>query len=62
MTKKITQTRIKRIGGGSTAEDMWYDEEEYTVTEGEKCPECGKGKMIISCKGNLYCSEICWKK
>ena len=60
--KQLTRDYIKRYGGGSTAEDMWYDEEIITVKEGDTCPECGKGKMKVSKKGNLYCSEICWEE
>jgi len=29
---------------------------------GDDCPNCGIGKILKSKKGNLYCSEICWKE
>ncbi len=61
MTKPITRKHLKRYGGGSTAEDMWYDKEIITVKEGDKCPECEKGIMKVSKRNKLYCSEICWK-
>lgn len=32
------------------------------LEEGDDCPNCGIGTMVLSKKGNLYCSEICWKE
>ena len=62
MVPHITREYIRQYGGGSTAEDMWYDEEVIVVKEGDICPECGKGKMRVSKNNKLYCSEICWKE
>jgi Zn finger protein HypA/HybF involved in hydrogenase expression len=61
MSQEIKREYIMRYGGGSTAEDIWYDEEVIIVKEGDVCPECGKGKMKVSKNKKLYCSEICWE-
>jgi len=58
---RISKTYIKRYGGGDDGYDMWYEEDEITVFEGERCPECDNGIMKVSSKGNLYCSKICWE-
>jgi hypothetical protein len=58
---ELAKTYIRRFGGGSTAEDIWYDEEEIMVKKGDICPQCSKGVMNVSKKGNLYCSNICWE-
>jgi len=60
--EEIKRVYIKRYGGGTTGEDMWYDEEEIVVMEGDICPMCHKGKMKISNNKKLYCSKICWIK
>ena len=64
MNDLISKTYIKRYGGGMTCDpdSLWYDEKKITVYAGDKCPQCHKGIMKVSKKGNLYCSEICWEQ
>ena len=43
--------------------DMCYDNAfEQHLDEGDDCPKCGIGTLVVSSGGNLYCSEICWKE
>ncbi len=60
--ERISRTYTIQYGGGLMHDDPFYDEEEVTVYEGDTCPECGRGKLKVSKKGNLYCSEICWEQ
>lgn len=59
---KITRDYIIRTGGGGGGYDYYYDEEVLTVEEGDTCPDCGVGTMLVSAKENLYCSKICWEE
>ena len=58
----LYRTYTFSYGGGGCDGDMYYDEEEVKLYEGDTCPECEKGKLKVSSKGNLYCSDICWVK
>lgn len=60
-TEKPSRTYIIRYGSyGFTNDDMYYDEEEFTLYEGDTCPQCKEGKLKVSQRNKLYCSELCW--
>ena len=59
-TEKPSKTYIKRYGGGAE-DEPWYDEEEFTLYEGDTCPQCEEGELKVSRNNKLYCSKICWE-
>ena len=58
---KVSRVYHRYYGGWGCGDDEpWCDIEEFVCYEGDPCPDCEKGKLKISSKGNLYCSQICW--
>ena len=57
---KISRDYIKRHGGFGCGDEPWYDEEVLTLYEGDVCPQCEEGKLIVSKNNKLYCSAVCW--
>lgn len=57
MQKALTKTKQ------SDEEPESYPEPDHIQKQliEKPCPNCG-GKMALSKKGNLYCTELCWQK
>ncbi len=58
----IEQMITIQTGGWCNGEEPWYDSYEITIKEGNTCPFCYEGKLLVSRQGKLYCSKICWVK
>ena len=58
--EKPSRTYIRRYGSCGSDNDMYYDEEEFTLYEGDTCPQCEEGKLKVSKRNKLYCSKLCW--
>lgn len=59
-TKKPSRTYRIEYGGMHAFEEPWYDYDEFTLYEGDICPDCNKGKLVVSQQNKLYCSNHCW--
>lgn len=55
--EKPSRTYLRRHGGFAD-DEPWYDE--FTLYEGDTCPQCEEGKLKLSKRNKLYCSELCW--
>ena len=54
-----TPVRLVQFGGWAISDDEpWYDY--YELYEGDTCPDCNTGILVVSKQANLYCSKMCW--
>lgn len=60
MSTRPSRTYFVEYGGMFGFEEPWYDYDEVTLYEGDRCPDCAIGTLVISKQNKLYCNKFCW--
>lgn len=61
VNESICRNYVVEYGGWGLGDDEpWYDCDVITKYEGDRCPECGQGRLRVSARNKLYCSALCW--